>query len=324
MWSRLDARLEEAYEAEVARQGGLYAARPKAVFEALLPQFPELTLQVVKWCAVRPAGAQRSSCAALQAWGEARSACASAASCLPPACPAGQRPACNQMSWSAVPICLPCACRHLQGQRRREQAELRKTQGASSGGGVSGGGGTPSHDPLRSESGPDGSTAPGSQQIQQMDSAPRRQRQRQQPPGQQAQHAPTEQRAPVPQQQQRQRQQQQQHAVLGCQHDLLQPAALLEQLARVLDQEQVLQAAVVLPPGLEPDMAQFIAEREQLQRRLQARLHAPVWTDHLLPGAQAALQAAQARRQKLVEVRTWVGQWPAGTRVRVCVRPSCC
>ncbi|KAL4443692.1 hypothetical protein ABPG75_011429 [Micractinium tetrahymenae] len=42
-------RLEEAYEAAVARQGGLHSARPKALLEALQPEFPELTLQIVKW-----------------------------------------------------------------------------------------------------------------------------------------------------------------------------------------------------------------------------------------------------------------------------------
>lgn len=42
-------RLEAAYEAEVARLGGLHAARPKQLLDALLPDFPDLTLQVVKW-----------------------------------------------------------------------------------------------------------------------------------------------------------------------------------------------------------------------------------------------------------------------------------
>jgi len=41
-------RLEEAYEAEVARQGGLHSARPKALLDALQPEFPELTLQIIK------------------------------------------------------------------------------------------------------------------------------------------------------------------------------------------------------------------------------------------------------------------------------------
>ena len=43
------SRLEAAYEAEVARLGGLHAARPKQLLDALLPDFPDLTLQVVKW-----------------------------------------------------------------------------------------------------------------------------------------------------------------------------------------------------------------------------------------------------------------------------------
>lgn len=46
-------RLEEAFEAEVARQGGVHSARPKAVLDALQPLFPELGLQVqnIKWWA---------------------------------------------------------------------------------------------------------------------------------------------------------------------------------------------------------------------------------------------------------------------------------
>jgi len=40
--------MEEAYEAEVARQGGLSAARPKALLDALQPEFPQLTLQIIK------------------------------------------------------------------------------------------------------------------------------------------------------------------------------------------------------------------------------------------------------------------------------------
>lgn len=47
--TRWVGRLEEAYEAEVARQGGLHSARPKALLEALQPEFPELTLQIIKW-----------------------------------------------------------------------------------------------------------------------------------------------------------------------------------------------------------------------------------------------------------------------------------
>jgi hypothetical protein len=39
-------RLNEAYEAAVAAQGGLHAARPKELLEALQPDFPELTVQV--------------------------------------------------------------------------------------------------------------------------------------------------------------------------------------------------------------------------------------------------------------------------------------
>ena len=42
-------RLEEAYEAAVEAQGGLQAARPKQLLDALQAEFPELTLQVVKW-----------------------------------------------------------------------------------------------------------------------------------------------------------------------------------------------------------------------------------------------------------------------------------
>lgn len=47
--TKWNGRLEEVYEAEVARQGGLHAARPKALLDALQEQFPELTLQIVKW-----------------------------------------------------------------------------------------------------------------------------------------------------------------------------------------------------------------------------------------------------------------------------------
>ena len=39
-------RLDEAYEALVAAQGGLHAARPRELLEALQPEFPELTVQV--------------------------------------------------------------------------------------------------------------------------------------------------------------------------------------------------------------------------------------------------------------------------------------
>lgn len=39
-------RLEAAYEAAVAQLGGLAAATPKPVYEALQDEFPELTLQV--------------------------------------------------------------------------------------------------------------------------------------------------------------------------------------------------------------------------------------------------------------------------------------
>ncbi|PSC72933.1 PHR1-LIKE 1-like isoform B [Micractinium conductrix] len=44
-------RLEEAFEAAVARQGGPQSARPKAVLLELQPQFPGLQLQVqnIKW-----------------------------------------------------------------------------------------------------------------------------------------------------------------------------------------------------------------------------------------------------------------------------------
>lgn len=42
-------RLEEAYEAAVARMGGLHSARPKALLTELQPDFPELTLPIIKW-----------------------------------------------------------------------------------------------------------------------------------------------------------------------------------------------------------------------------------------------------------------------------------
>ena len=53
----------------MARQGGLYAARPKALLEALLPQFPDLTLQIVKWCAAgRRSGGQSTVDRLLGRW----------------------------------------------------------------------------------------------------------------------------------------------------------------------------------------------------------------------------------------------------------------
>lgn len=42
-------RLEEAYEGAVRRLGGLHEARPKALLEALQGEFPDLTLQNIKW-----------------------------------------------------------------------------------------------------------------------------------------------------------------------------------------------------------------------------------------------------------------------------------
>ncbi|PRW50934.1 g2-like myb family transcription factor [Chlorella sorokiniana] len=66
-------RLEAAYEAAVARFGGLAAATPKPVFEALQDDFPELTLQHVKTHMQkqrrkeqRGGGSQASPAAALQ------------------------------------------------------------------------------------------------------------------------------------------------------------------------------------------------------------------------------------------------------------------
>ena len=40
--------LQEAYMAAVAAQGGLHAARPMPLFEALQAEFPELTQQIVR------------------------------------------------------------------------------------------------------------------------------------------------------------------------------------------------------------------------------------------------------------------------------------
>ena len=44
--SAAHCRLEEAYAAAVAAQGGLSAARPRQLLHTLLPEFPELTLEV--------------------------------------------------------------------------------------------------------------------------------------------------------------------------------------------------------------------------------------------------------------------------------------
>lgn len=41
--------MEEAYEAALARAGGLEVAKPKAVWEGLKDEWPDITLQNVKW-----------------------------------------------------------------------------------------------------------------------------------------------------------------------------------------------------------------------------------------------------------------------------------
>jgi hypothetical protein len=75
--------LEEAYEAAVAAQGGLQAARPKSLFAALQADFPELTQQIVK-CHLqkqrkRAAAAAAAEAGAGEAGGEQQQQAAAAA-----------------------------------------------------------------------------------------------------------------------------------------------------------------------------------------------------------------------------------------------------